>query len=163
MGRISEEQKMAVNEYATKKGANLQAAEYCQTFDEVDAVYECTQIMKQNRFRYLKALYEAPRNVKSNLNQRQQMIDYYGEGREVCQSAQQLFPSVSSVQDTKNEILDLCRNELKDTGTLGKDRIGKILTALRSTLTDEEEEFAINQPYTKEYIQLLKELGIAVD
>ena len=159
MARISEEQKNSVARYATNKGANLQAAEYCQTFAEVDAVYKCTLIIKQNRWHYLKALFEAPHNVKSNLEQQQKMVAYYGKGREVCQSARQLFPSVSLVQDTKNEILDLCLDELKNTG-FGKKRTKKILTALRSTLTDEEEEFEHSQKYTPEYEQLLKDFGI---
>ena len=155
MARISEEQKNSLTRYATKKGANLQAAEHCQTFAEVDAVYECTLIMKQNRFLYLKALYEAPHNVKSNLEQQKKMIDYYGEGRDACISAQQLFPTVSLVKDTKNEIRNLCRNELKGAG-FGKNRINKILTALKSTLTDEEEEFE----GLDKFIQEMKELQL---
>ena len=160
MGKISEEKRADLNLYATKKGANLQASKYCNTNAEVDAVYECTQIIKCNRFLYLRAVYEAPHNVEYNEKQRQDAIGAEGNVRELVVAIQQQYPLASNVRVVKNEIYNLCRKELLETGSIGKKRIAKIIAGLKSTLTDEEEEFASFHKYTPEYIQLLKELGL---
>ena len=156
MAKISEEQKLAVARYAVQRGANLQASEYCQTNAEVDAVYECTLITKHNRLLYLKAVDEAPHNVEYN---RKQLEGITGD-HETVSAMQKLYPVTSDVQTVKNEINDLCRKELAETGSIGKKRINKMIAGLRSTLTDEEEEFERSHKYTAEYIQFLKDLGM---
>ena len=158
MGRISEEQKEAVNKYATHKGANLQAATHCQTKDEVDAVYRCTQIVKQNRFLYLKALQDDPKNLEHNTKQHQNALQEAKdetEEREIFLAMNQLYPLTNSTTIYKNEINDLCRDILKEAG-FGEKRIRKIIASLKSTLTDKEEEFE----GIDEFIQKMKELQL---
>ncbi len=158
MGKISKEQKKIVNAYATQKGANLQAAIYCQTKEEVDAVYKCTQIVKQNRFLYLKALQDDPKNLEYNTKQHQNALQEAKdktEEREIFLAMNQLYPLTNSTIIYKNEINELCRDILKKAG-FGEKRIRKIIASLRSTLTDEEEEFE----GLDEFIQKMKELQL---
>ncbi len=158
MARISEEQKNTVARYANQIGANLQASAYCQTNAEADAVYECTKIVKANHFLYLKAVYEAPHNVEYNEKQR----EVISGDRETVVAMQQLYPVTSDVKTVKKEINDLCRKILAEAGSIGKKRIDKMIIGLRSTLTDEEEEFERSHKYTPEFIQFLKDLGMFI-
>ncbi len=159
MRKISEKQKEILDAYAHKKCANLLDAIYCKTKDEVNAVCKCTQIVKQNRLLYFKAVNEAPHNVEYNMNQRQKAYQEI-EGRydeyNIGVAFQQRYPLVSDVQTIKNEINDLCRDVLLSTGSFGKKRIAKIIAALRTTLTDDDEEFED----LDEFNELMKDLSI---
>ena len=172
MAKISEEERSALERYARKKGdddslgANSIASSYCHTKEEVDAVYKCTQIMEQNRLLYLKAVDEAPHNVKSNMNQRQTMYDEYDTpvSRDTAVAIQRLYPLTSDTKTIKDEINDLCRDVLVESGSIGKKRLNKMMAGLKFTLTDEEEEFdqtKKEKKYTEEYKQFLKDMGIS--
>lgn len=156
MGKISEKKKNDITVYATKIGANLQAAGNCQTHNEVDAVYECTKIVRHYRLLYLKAKQNAPHNITYNIQTHEEFLKEAKnktEEYEIFLAINQSYPLCSTVQATKKEINDLCRDILKKSG-IGEKRIRKIIASLKSTLTDEEEEFKDLNTFLKEIEQL---------
>ena len=146
MARISEELKNDILYYIHMRKEDLDHRFIDLSYtskNEVDAVYECQIIIKQNRLNYLRMKDKAPYNPKANRKAYDIAVlkgNSDSEKYEIHSWAIQEYPLSSFTKTIKDEILALCTTKLTNAG-FGKKRRKISLPILTNILIDSKDLF----------------------
>ena len=140
MSRISDETKADTAYYAAKKYIP-HIGDICNSRDEVDAAVHCMWIIKKKISEYDHAVGVAPKypaRTAKTINELLLKAQNQYQHSDILQEWKAVSPWYSDVKSIKNEILDECRDILKD-ADIGTKRIDKIIPLLTWHLQYDDE------------------------
>ncbi len=141
MSRISKVQKQDVSRYAWRKNISPIIADSCNTREEVDAVQRCMVVIKQNVNKYHHAVSLAPHDTKGRMKAINKLLSNAKnpqEKNDIMLEWSAVSPVKSQTKAIKNNVLDICKIIMKNSG-IGIHRRDRIIPLLTWHLTDDDE------------------------
>ena len=139
MARLPKEKKDDITAYAVDMDVRLDAAMFCNSTEEVDAVKYCLDNISYYSSAYNYAKTVQPKNPKEpaqRLARQLEGVDHPGKVEDIIAEFRALDPLYSEVLRIKDEYRTFCDGKLSEAG-VGKKRRAKIIPALVNELTEQ--------------------------
>jgi len=125
-----------VYEYAEEKELHYSFSDLCKNKEEVDAILSCLSFIREEAPKYHHAIALRPHDIKHRKKHLQELLNKAKnetEQEDILKESEAFYPTNSTVQEIKNDILIYCETIMRNSG-MGKKKWLKLRPALTKYL-----------------------------